>query len=419
VTTTGPRDQEELDFIAGFGGYVPASDDTKSEGLSNALVSLDANVLLSFYRYSPAARASLEAVLRGLGDRLFVSHQAATEFWRNRARVIDDRDSAKKEMLDHVDKATKSLDNALTNWIKRTAATEETATAIRKAISDFGELTEQLVKEESGEAESIAYQVERDSVVQSLHALLPPGGIGAAPPDVERTTWVSEAQRRVDEGLPPGFRDAGKEGSGGADGASGDYLVWRQSLNEAARRGLPLVLVTGDEKDDWWWRHRGVSLGPRRELIEECVTEIGSVPVLLRPVDLMRLADVLDVHVDDTATADIERASRIEEKPIWHEAAVYELLRRLDAEEAPQSSVIQAAATQGGYITREDLFEVCGFAEERMLRGFTRPVSRITRGLVADGYFEAEPSEMLVPDYGTGVLAKGFYVPPEVTNILG
>lgn len=42
--------------------------------------------------------ASVMQTLSSFGDRLFVSHQALAEFWRNRMSVLEDRARAKTEI---------------------------------------------------------------------------------------------------------------------------------------------------------------------------------------------------------------------------------------------------------------------------------------------------------------------------------
>jgi hypothetical protein len=52
---------------------------------------LDANALLSLYRFTPKARSELLAIIRALKSRLFVTHQAALEFHKSRLKVVDSR----------------------------------------------------------------------------------------------------------------------------------------------------------------------------------------------------------------------------------------------------------------------------------------------------------------------------------------
>ena len=40
-------------------------------------------------------------------------------------------------------------------------------------------------------------------------------------------------------------------------------------MEHAARESKPVILVTSERKDDWWERHHGRCIGPRRKLIAE------------------------------------------------------------------------------------------------------------------------------------------------------
>jgi|SRR5579875_3454501 len=190
-------------------------------------------------------------------------------------------------------------------------------------------------------------------------------------------------------------------------------------MAEAKSRGLPLVLVTGDEKDDWWWRHRGQFLGPRTELTEEFSREVGTSLVFLRPRQLIDHADVLAVTVSEGAASEIERVTSDLEAG-WSRRAVSELLDRLDAGGYPQAEVIRVAARQGGIIDKADVHRIAGRDEDRSLRGFTKPVMRITASLQDEGFLADDIEKMLNPLYppGSGGVAEQFEIPLEVVEIL-
>ena len=78
---------------------------------------------------------------------------------------------------------------------------------------------------------------------------------------------LREAMRRVTAKIPPGYKDNDKSDP------SGDYVVWRQLMNEAVKRKLPVVFITDDAKPDWYQEYRGRTIGARRELREEMAAE--------------------------------------------------------------------------------------------------------------------------------------------------
>jgi hypothetical protein len=81
---------------------------------------------------------------------------------------------------------------------------------------------------------------------------------------------VDEAARRQAERIPPGFAERDK------GDATGDYILWRQLLNEAKDHQRPILFVTDDSKEDWVRLGRGKeNLGPRPELVLEMQEEAG------------------------------------------------------------------------------------------------------------------------------------------------
>ena len=159
-------------------------------------------------------------------------------------------------------------------------------------------------------------------------------------------------------------------------------------------------------------------MGPRAELVLEFASQSTRRLYMLRPLQLIEQAAILNVFVSPEAATDVARAERESRRPVWTRAAVAELLRRLDAEGREQADVIRAAAEHGGVITREEIYEIGGYAEERMLRGFTRPSARITRDLQSEGLLDDEVESALTPQYDGGVTAVRFEIPLEVVEIL-
>jgi hypothetical protein len=46
-------------------------------------------------------------------------------------------------------------------------------------------------------------------------------------------------------------------------------VLWYQVLDKAASEKVPVIIVTDDVKEDWWWRHEGKIIGPNPDLVEE------------------------------------------------------------------------------------------------------------------------------------------------------
>lgn len=398
----------------GFDGRVPQTQGDVQVALETGLLSLDANVLLNFYRYTPAARQALADVIVAAGDRVFVSHQSAREFWRNRHHAIDDRNGALGDLLGAINKAREAIDQSLNAWAKRSGVATDTLTEVREKFTATISGLVATIEEQGGEGTQASYDVTNDEIAKILEMLLR-GRVGDPLPSAEYEEALAEGARRAEAGLPPGFKDVAKGQNDIEEGAAGDYIVWAQSLREAAARAVPLVIVTGDEKDDWWLKHRTTFFGPREELVAECRDQAKVALYMLRPIQLIENSSLLGIEVAAEVRGDVARTSPT--RGGWTSRAVYLVLDALRAEGAVQERVIRRAAELGGEISRSEIFDLCGFEPDRMLRGFTRPVRRVTTQLQAAGLIPDDVEDLLAPVY-VNVIAESFRVPSEAVAVL-
>jgi hypothetical protein len=133
---------------------------------------------------------------------------------------------------------------------------------------------------------------------------------------------------------------------------------------------------------------------------------------------LVSHSSALDVSVSEEVALDVARATESDPVAQWNRRAVNELLRCLEAESWVQADIIRAAADQGGVIDREQVYQIAGYEEDRMLRGFTRPTARITRALQDQGLLPEGVESALTTIYEGGVLAVRFEIPLEMVEIL-
>jgi PIN like domain len=402
----------------GFEGYRILTDADVERALTTALVAVDANVLLNLYRYNAQTTDDLLAIFTKLGDRLAVPHQAVREFHRNRLAAIGNPEGAALDLRSALEKNLRSTNDALARWAKQVALDDAELVRLQAIVGEAFD----TVRDAAGEADPDRVRADtpatQDRVLSRLAVMLDERVL-PRPPDEVWTQLVSEGQRRVDQQVPPGYLDAEKADTN-IEGGTGDFLVYRQACEEAVRRQLDLVIVTAEEKEDWWWRYRSVAIGPRPEMVEEFFALSGGRRLfLLTPRDLLQRSTVLDVQVSPDSLEDAARArSELDAVDAWTAEAVEELLRRLDAEGQVQADVIRTAAEMGGTIDRDTVYNVCGYDDSRMLRGFTRPAARITADLQREGIVGDRVTPMLVPLYPDDVRAAAFRIPAEVVGIL-
>ncbi|MEV4638083.1 hypothetical protein AB0J80_12100 [Actinoplanes sp. NPDC049548] len=76
--------------------------------------------------------------------------------------------------------------------------------------------------------------------------------------------------------------------------------------------------------------------------------------------------------------------------------AVEVLLQRLRGEGGRDiADIINAAAAAGGSISREEIYVLCDYRDDRMLRGITRPAARITANLQSEGILPPSVAPMM------------------------
>jgi hypothetical protein len=82
-----------------FGYYAPTSKEYEILW-KEAMIILDANVLLDLYRFPATSRDEFITVLESLKERLWIPHQVALEFQRNRLTVISTERKATEKALE-------------------------------------------------------------------------------------------------------------------------------------------------------------------------------------------------------------------------------------------------------------------------------------------------------------------------------
>ena len=103
----------------------------------------------------------------------------------------------------------------------------------------------------------------------------------------------------------------------------------------------------------------------------------------------------------------------------WTADAARAVLKELDVQGHIQAEVIKEAIRNGGRISRARVYELDNRDENQMLRGFTRPVKRVTAELQVRGYVPYGVVALLDAVYETGVKSSHFAVPLEVVELLG
>jgi hypothetical protein len=280
-----------------FESYFAPGGDAVKTAIQTGVVTPDTNVMLHFYRFQPEARDELFGALEKLGDRLWVPHQVGLEFHRNRLMVMHEQENYFSKTRGEIDTTIKILYGQVRAFGRRIGMDED---RIENITDSIDMLNTNLIDEIAKAEEANVVRLDghgSDEILPRIHALFRDRVGGPMEPQ-ELEEALQEAVRRVTDKIPPGYKDNDK------GDPSGDYLVWRQLMNEARVRKLPVVFITDDAKPDWYQEYKGRTIGARRELREEMAREAG-VPLIIMTTRtfLLRAPDDLDAEVSPETIA--------------------------------------------------------------------------------------------------------------------
>ena len=242
-----------------FHGYYRPSPDEFTALWQNATFVLDANVLLNIYGYSARTRTTLLQLLRSIEARLWVPHQFALEYQRNRVKAISDQ-------VTSYSSARRDLKKLLDQQFR---VNHKHPFVGKKSLAALDTICQEL---EKGEREHEKLY-SNDPYFLEISQMLE-GKIGTRPTDEQFAQRCNEARARYASRTPPGYEDAPPRKP--EPDAFGDYFGWYELLEHGVAEARSTILVTDDKKDDWWAIHgKDRRLGPRPELVAEYRARCG------------------------------------------------------------------------------------------------------------------------------------------------
>ena len=266
-----------------FPGQFSNKPDKIKELWDNGIIALDANVILDLYRYSDSTRAALLNVLELLKERVWISHQVAKEYFSNRLKVIGDQ--------------AKLYDSAISELGKLKAGFENQkqhpfigVEALQGFVESFDRVVEEL-KVNKGMHDGRIYE---DDIKDKLGELFE-GRVGTGYEAERLESLILAGAVRYQHKVPPGFKDASK---GSEDGSLsdrcapyGDYIGWVQLMEKSKASGVGVIYVTGDNKEDWWLKQSGKTVGPLPALVEEFISETNNSFYMYQPDRFLEFAN--------------------------------------------------------------------------------------------------------------------------------
>lgn len=241
--------------------YIEPSSEEKEALWNDCIFVFDANVLLSLYRYSAKTKEGLLSALEKLQDKLWLPHQVAYEYAKNRSDVILDTCNKYKSLDSKIDSfITECLD------VLRLNELDDEIVALRNTLSNW------LTNQRKSNLQ-VTNPVE-DIILDKLLGLY--NGKVGQPYTLEASVAITEeGEKRYNQSIPPGFKDRGKKSLHNDNNAYGDFIVWKQIISYASSNEKNIIYITNDQKEDWWNIISGKTIGPRVELRKEFTINTG------------------------------------------------------------------------------------------------------------------------------------------------
>lgn len=115
--------------------YYPPTETEFEQLWTKGAIVLDTNVLLNLYRYSDASRTEFAAVLQALALRLWIPHQVAFEFHKNRVQVINEQLSAFDSVVRKLSNAREAFEREMNAFRRNEAIDVATLIARHESVS--------------------------------------------------------------------------------------------------------------------------------------------------------------------------------------------------------------------------------------------------------------------------------------------
>jgi len=237
----------------------------------------DTNCLFNLYRCETQTREDITNLMRLISNRIWIPFQVGYEYQTNRKQVIYDSvnslEKVKESLKEIIAKTPESL-----NLIKKnlySSLSSEFKDLIKEISDPINNFIESNIEPRIDQKKSIA---ESDFIRNDIDTIV--GDKCAPPPSQETINDINtKGEDRYAKLIPPGYRDAKKLDESHYAGLTlkkkfGDLYLWMEIINKAREDDVKnIVFVCDDNKEDWWYIHRGKTHGAHAQLAAEIYAE--------------------------------------------------------------------------------------------------------------------------------------------------
>ena len=248
--------------------YKPTDSEFK-EMWDKGVFVLDTNILLSLYRLPHNTSKKLLTILEKIKERLWMPHQVAFEYQKRRLDVIYEQKATYNQMSNLLETTYSKLEKDFERFKKHPFV--NCKSLLKKLATSHKNLTKDIAK---SSAKHPDWQ-KKDSIREAIDKVFE-GKVGEMYENKKLDEIYQQGNERFASEIPPGYKDKKKDLSD-MSGVNkyGDLIIWNQIIDKAKELKNPIIFITDDQKEDWWWEVSGNRIGARYELIKEMKKEAG------------------------------------------------------------------------------------------------------------------------------------------------
>jgi hypothetical protein len=317
-----------------FFEYYPIKEEEVKGIWDICLFTYDTNVLLNFYRYTDNTTNKFCEVIEKLNARNILTYHSAFEFHKNRLTTIFGQIKAYDILIEFLNKKFNEIDNELNRYKKHTYIR---STDIKiKYERTFNKINKDIKKLKSEHPDWIQNDLIRDKITDLFR-----GRVTKSYDEKTLSEIYKDGKIRYEKEVPPGYEDFKEKKDKDECSLYGDLIIWNQLMDISKEKSLPIVFVTDDLKDDWWYRFNGKTIGPRPELLKEFNIKTNQKILIYNADSFLGLAsEYMGINVDRKVVKEIEDL-RIKDESLINSFKLNETYARLVETLNKQSDIMK------------------------------------------------------------------------------
>src|SRR3989338_5382621 len=230
-----------------FKEFYRYSDDEIKNIWNECIFVFDTNVLLDLYRYSKDTSDKYIDILKKIKTekRIWIPHQVGLEFHKKRIILISDLKNSYSEIKNILDSSIKDTQKKIDDKYHK----EHPFLDLKKINIELDTCLKKIVETINKNEKAHPDWFNKDTIVDELNKLLK-GSIGEEYSKKKLTEIYREGKERYSNNIPPGYEDAPNKDD---ERRYGDLILWYQIIDKAKNSKKPIIFITRDKKEDWWW----------------------------------------------------------------------------------------------------------------------------------------------------------------------